>query len=183
MGSRNTELFAAACQLRDASYSQSDAERELIPLYVSDGCSEQEALATIRAPTVACRETHSRRRVTRSISWSAAISMKPPRNVRTAAQIAETVRACAQLNPVEWAEARQRLKTVCGDGLKVADLDRLYREARRDRERTDLPPGESAERYIEWEGSMVYEKESARGVTRQTVADWTGGVGMADAGR
>ena len=48
-GSRNTELFAAACQLRDAGHSQSDAEAQLVPRYVADGCSEREALATIRS--------------------------------------------------------------------------------------------------------------------------------------
>jgi hypothetical protein len=48
-GSRNTELFKAACQLRDAGYSQSDAEGQLVPRYVADGCSEREALATIRS--------------------------------------------------------------------------------------------------------------------------------------
>jgi hypothetical protein len=36
-GNRNHELFAAACQLRDAGYSQSDAERELVSRYVADG--------------------------------------------------------------------------------------------------------------------------------------------------
>ncbi|MBK8027002.1 MAG: hypothetical protein IPK19_37855 [Chloroflexi bacterium] len=30
-GSRNAELLAAACQFRDAGYSQTDAERELVP--------------------------------------------------------------------------------------------------------------------------------------------------------
>src|SRR5690606_5473576 len=36
-GSRNAELFAAACQMRDAGYSQSDAERELLARHVADG--------------------------------------------------------------------------------------------------------------------------------------------------
>lgn len=46
-GTRNTELFAAACQLRDAGYSQADAERELIPRHLASGSSEREALATV----------------------------------------------------------------------------------------------------------------------------------------
>ncbi|MBK8022017.1 MAG: hypothetical protein IPK19_11470 [Chloroflexi bacterium] len=48
-GSRNAELLAAACQFRDAGYSQTDAERELVPRHVADGCTEAEALATIRS--------------------------------------------------------------------------------------------------------------------------------------
>lgn len=47
--SRNSELFAAACQLRDAGYNKSDAERELIQCHVTSGSSEREALATIRS--------------------------------------------------------------------------------------------------------------------------------------
>lgn len=53
-GSRNAELFAAACQMRDAGYSQSDAERELVVRHVADGdgsespaSREKEARATI----------------------------------------------------------------------------------------------------------------------------------------
>ena len=53
-GNRNHELFAAACQLRDVGYSQSDAERELVSRYVADGngsensaSREKEARATI----------------------------------------------------------------------------------------------------------------------------------------
>lgn len=53
-GNRNAELFAAACQLRDAGYSQADAERDLVPRHVADASSgenaatrEREARATI----------------------------------------------------------------------------------------------------------------------------------------
>jgi hypothetical protein len=53
----------------------------------------------------------------------------------TAAQIAEAVQACAHL---KWAEERQRLKSVCGDGLRLVDLDRVYREVRRNLERQSL---------------------------------------------
>ncbi|MBK8139250.1 MAG: hypothetical protein IPK52_26100 [Chloroflexi bacterium] len=48
-GSRNHELFAAACQMRDAGSSQSEAERELVPRHVASGGSEREALTTIRS--------------------------------------------------------------------------------------------------------------------------------------
>ncbi len=177
VGSRNTELFQAACQLRDAGHAQSVAEAQLIPRYVADGCSEKEGLATIRSvysrpprdpiPTPRDQVEQLVNRYRRQTE----ASDRP-----TAAQIADTVRACSGMNPVEWAETRQRLKSVCGDGLKVADLDRLYREARRDRDRAAVPQGEGAERYVEREGGMVYEKETERGLSRLTVADWTGRV-------
>ena len=38
-GSRNNDLFAAACQLRDAGYSQSEAENQLVSRYVADSVS------------------------------------------------------------------------------------------------------------------------------------------------
>ncbi len=176
-GSRNTELFEAACQLRDAGHAQSNAEAQLIPRYVADGSSEKEALATIRsAYSRPARDPlpNPRDQVEQLVnrySRQTEVSDRP-----TAAQIAETVRACAGMNPVEWAETRQRLKSVCGDGLKVADLDRLYREARRERERSAAPHGEGAERYTERDGGMVYEKETERGLSRLTIADWTGRV-------
>ncbi|MCK6580334.1 MAG: DUF927 domain-containing protein [Anaerolineae bacterium] len=176
-GSRNTELFQAACQLRDAGHSQPDAEAQLIPRYVAEGGSEREALATIRSvysrpprdPIQNPRDQveHLVNRYSRQTDAS---------DHPTVTQIAETVRACAGMNPVEWAETRQRLKSVCGDGLKVADLDRLYREARRERERSAVPHSEGAERYTERDGGMVYEKETERGLSRLTVADWTGRV-------
>ncbi len=174
---RNKELFAAACQLRDAGHSQSDAESQLVPRYVADGCSEREAVATIKSaysrpprdPIPSPRD-----QVDQLVSRYGRQNEAHERP--TATQIAETVRACAGLDPVEWAETRQRLKSVCGEGLKVADLDRLYREARRDREKTAAPPDDNAERYVERDGGMVYEKESERGVTRHIVADWTGRV-------
>ena len=176
-GSRNNELFAAACQMRDAGYNQSDAERELIPRHLANGSSEREALATIQsAYSRPARDPipspHDQvEQLVNRYSRQTEASDRP-----TAAQIAETVRACAGMNPVEWAETRQRLKSVCGDRLKVADLDRLYREARRERERSSAPHGDAAERYTERDGGMVYEKENERGLSRLTVADWTGRV-------
>jgi hypothetical protein len=178
-GSRNAQLFAAACQMRDAGYLQSEAEAQLVARYVADGCSEWEALKSIAsAYSRAPREPlmTARQRVESLVSQYPRESAAPERP--TAAQIAETVQACADMNPVEWAEARQKLKSVCGDGLKVADLDRLYREARRDREReySNASIGDSAERYVEQGGGMVYEKESERGIIRHVVADWSGRV-------
>jgi hypothetical protein len=178
-GSRNAQLFAAACQMRDAGYTQSETEGQLVPRYVADGCSEREALATIasvysRAPREPIPTYSPRQQVDTLVSRYSKDQLTPERP--SAAEIAETVRSCAALDPVAWAEARQRLKLVCGEGLKFSDLDRLYREARRSLERTAAPQTDSAERYVERDGCMVYEKETERGVTRQTVADWTARV-------
>ena len=130
-----------------------------------------------RVPTAA-------RRVSRSTRQSAAAhervaqlvgSYAPDQRQErpTAEQIAEVVRACAHLNAVEWAEERQRLKSVCGEGLRLVDLDRLYREARRDLERQSLP---SEDRYLVVDGCIVYEKVTERGVSRQKITDWTAQV-------
>jgi len=76
-GSRNTELFAAACQLRDAGYSQSDTERELISRHLANGSSEREALATIQSaysrPPVIPSQNHDKPLVSRWSSLSAAL--------------------------------------------------------------------------------------------------------------
>jgi hypothetical protein len=176
-GNRNTELFGAACQLRDAGYSQSHAEAQLVPRYVADGCSEQEAIKTIRsAYSRPPREpiTDAREQVAQIVQQYGRKGEAQERP--TSAQLGETVRACASLDPVEWAEVRHQLKSVCGEGVRIADLDRQYREARRDRERAESPQMESAERYVERDGGMVYERETERGVSRLAVADWTGRV-------
>jgi len=176
-GSRNAELFAAACQLRDAGHSQSEAEGQLVARYVADGCNEREALATIRsvysrpprAPLPSPRD-----QVDQLVSryQRDTIQERP-----TAAQIAEAVRACAELDPVAWAEERQRLKALCGVGLKVADLDRLYKEARRQRDRAPRTTmGNSGDGYSESEGGIVYEKQTERGTSRQVVAEWLGRI-------
>ncbi len=39
-GARDNELFAAACQFRDAGFSQTEAEAQLIPCGVRDGFNE-----------------------------------------------------------------------------------------------------------------------------------------------
>jgi hypothetical protein len=180
-GSRNTELFKAACQLRDAGYSESDAEVQLVARYVSDGCGEREALGTIRSaysrpardPSPAPRE-QARQQVDGLISRFG--QREAERERPTMEQICAAVQACATLNAVEWAAERQRLKGVCGEGLKIADLDRLYREAKRDLARTNTAAAPAAERYLIADGGMVFEKQTERGTSRQTVAGWVGQV-------
>ncbi|MCB9453096.1 MAG: DUF927 domain-containing protein [Anaerolineaceae bacterium] len=181
---RNTELFAAACQLRDAGYSQRDAENELIARYLADGNGsenpagrEKEARATIssvfsrpqREPLAAPKEL-AREQVARLVgNYAPDQRQEHP----TAAQIAEVVQACAHLNAIEWAEERGRLKAICGDGLRLVDLDRLYRQARRDLDRERLP---NEDRYLVLDGSIVFEKITERGINRQRVADWSAQV-------
>ena len=48
-GSRNAELFDAACQFRDAGLPTGEAESQLIARALADGLSESEALHTIRS--------------------------------------------------------------------------------------------------------------------------------------
>ncbi|MEO8613380.1 MAG: DUF927 domain-containing protein, partial [Chloroflexota bacterium] len=176
-GNRNTELFAAACQLRDAGYSQSDTERELIPRHLINGSSEREALATIKSaysrpardPILVPRE-QARQQVGQLVS-EFAVEQKAERP--TTERIVAAIEACIHLNPVEWAEERQRLKAVCGDGLKIGDIDRLFKEKKRasfqQREQEYL----DAESYLLRDGKIIYRKESYRGMLEKTVVDWT----------
>ncbi len=180
-GSRNNELFAAACQLRDAGYSQSDAERELIPRHLANGSSEREALATIRsAYSRPARDPIPEPRQTAYQQVEQLVSRfgqpEAERERPTMEQISAAVTACAHLNAVEWAAERQRLKVLCGDGLKIADLDRLYREAKRELDRVAFAAAPTTERYLIADGCMVFEKQTERGTSRQTVAGWIGRV-------
>jgi hypothetical protein len=183
-GSRNAELFAAACQLRDAGYSQSDAERELITRHVADGdgsenpaSREKEATATIasayrqppREPIT--RPKDHARQVVGQLVGQYQVEQKTERP--TAAQIAEVVEACVHLNAIEWAEERQRLKALCGDGLKISDIDRLYKEKKRELERQRQQEYIDTESYVLLDGRMVYRKDSYRGTLEKTVADWS----------
>jgi hypothetical protein len=84
------------------------------------------------------------------------------RIIPTPEQIAAAVRACAVLDPVAWA------------GMKVGDLDRLYRVARHARKRSGTAPEANAECYVLSGEVMVYEGQTERGTTRQIVADWHG---------
>jgi len=180
-GSRNTELFKAVCQLRDAGYSESDAEAQLVPRYVADGCSEREALATIRSaysrpprePVPQPRDA-VRERIDQLVSQygrSEEVKERP-----TAGQIREAVSACAPLDPLEWAEERKRLKAICGDTFKIDDLNQMYRQARRAQERADIPQLVSSPRYVEMDGAIVLERPTERGMVRQQVADWMGRI-------
>lgn len=178
-GNRNTELFAAACQMRDAGYSQSDAERDLIPRHLASGSSEREALATIQSAysrpardPIPVPRHNARQRVEQLVSRFG--QPETDREHPTMEQISAAVTACAHLNPVEWAAERQRLKVLCGDGLKIADLDRLYREAKRELARAAFAGAPTTERYLMADGCMVFEKQTERGTNRQTVAGWIG---------
>lgn len=88
----------------------------------------------------------------------------------------EAVNACAALDPLEWAEERKRLKAVSGDTFRVEDLNSIYKQARRELERSQQPELSNAPRYVETEGGMIFEKTTERGTTRQTVAEWNGRV-------
>ncbi len=183
-GQRNEELFAAACQLRDAGHSQAEAERELVARYLADGngnenqaAREKEARATIRsAYSQLPREpiqspAEAAKNKVRQLVGSYTSDQRP-----TAEQIAEAVQACAHLNAVEWAEERQHLKSVCGDNLRLVDPDRLYRQTHRELERSQKIELPSSPHYIEVDGHIVFEKISERGTSRQMVAEWSGRV-------
>lgn len=182
-GNRNAELFAAACQMRDAGYNQSDAERELLARHVADGngsenpvAREKEARATIasaysqpaREP-IASPKQHARQ-VVQKLVGQYQVEQKPERP--TTAQIVEAVEACIHLNPIEWAEERQRLKTLCGDGLKISDIDRLYKEKKKAIERQQQQEYVDTESYLVLDGKIIYRKETYRGTMEKTVADW-----------
>ncbi|MEQ9029162.1 MAG: hypothetical protein RLP44_10660 [Aggregatilineales bacterium] len=93
-GSRNAELFAAACQMRDAGYSQSDAERELVARHVADGnrsenpaTREKKPVRLLLVPTASHQEKPLPRRVSKHASewirWSAVTAvMRLSQNVR-----------------------------------------------------------------------------------------------------
>ena len=183
-GNRNQELFAAACQLRDAGHSLTDAERELIPRHVADGDGSENAAA---------REKEARATIASAYSHRPRDSISPPRQpIQTAreqvssllsrydqqqrpttTQITATVKACADLNSVEWAAERQRLKSICGEGLKISDLDKLYRDTRKQLERSQAASFQETETYLEADGKMIYQRHTARGRSEKTVADWT----------
>jgi hypothetical protein len=183
-GSRNAELFAAACQLRDAGYSQGDAERELIARHIADGngsenpaSREKEARATIasvykqppREP-IAAPKDHARQ-VVGQLVGRFEVEQKSDRP--TTQQIVEAVEACIHLNSVEWAEERQRLKALCSDGLKITDIDRLYKEKKKAAERQHQQEYVDSESYLLLDGKIIYRKESYRGTLEKTVADWS----------
>lgn len=184
-GSRNRALFDAACQFRDAGYSQSEAEAQLIPRHVMDGHSsenpaarEREARATIASayhqpPRNPLGGQDARQVIDQLASQFGA---EKQRDRLSPEQIAEAVKACAHLEAVEWAVQRQRLKALCGDGLRLSDLDRQYRQARKALERERRQGYDESEEYLEDAGRMVYRHSTYRGAVERTVAAWVGRV-------
>lgn len=186
-GSRNSELFAAACQFRDAGYPQSEAERLLVLRYVADGnpnesstVREEDARATIasayadpaRKPLPPAKETKEDSNENPVDVLVREFGHKESEKHPSAEQIREAVIACAQLDPLLWAEKRKQLKQLCGDAFKAEDLNRMYREARRDHERQQMQEFVSEDRYIEHNGVMVYEQQTMYGIKRKIVAPW-----------
>ena len=182
-GNRNAELFAAACQLRDAGYNQSDAERELLARHVADGngsenpaSREKEAKSTIasvykqspREPIVSSK--HHARQVVEQLVGQYQVDKKPEQP--TTQEIVEAVEACIHLNPIEWAEQRQKFKALTGTGLKIADIDRLYKEKKKAIERQHRQEYVDTESYLMLDGKIIYRKETYRGTMEKTVTDW-----------
>jgi len=186
-GSRNRALFDAACQFRDAGYSQVEAEVQLVLRHVADGAPgenpaarEREAHATIASVyRQSAREPLSlpahdaRERVNHLLSRFS--SQEQPERP-TPEQIAEVISACAHLEPVEWAVQRTKIKELCGNGVKTGDLERQYRQARKTLERERYQAQPENESYLEVEGRMVHRRETYYGPTDKTVADWTARV-------
>jgi len=177
-GSRNTELFQAACQLRDAGHSQSEAEAQLVPRYIADGCSEREALATIRSvysrpprdPLLSPRD-----QVEQLVSRYGRRDGEATRP--TVDEIREAVKACATLDPLAWAETRKQIRSIAGDTFRTQDMNQMYQQARREANRNHAAESVSAAgRYLETETGIVYEKMTERGLVRQSVTDWTGRI-------
>ncbi|MCC7208153.1 MAG: DUF927 domain-containing protein [Anaerolineae bacterium] len=180
-GSRNAELFAAACQLRDAGLSLTHAEQELVARYLADGTGRESATARereARATIASAFRQPPRAPIPHSATAQEQVAalVEHAHARPNSAQIVEAVKACAALNPVEWAEERQRLKALCGDGLKVGDLDRLYRDERKRLARSEAQAFREKEHYVEVDGKLVYQRQTARGVMEKVVTDWTAKV-------
>ncbi len=192
-GTRNKALFDAACQLRDAGFSQTEAEAQLVARYVADGSGEtgreREATATIasaytqspRDPLPLPRQavtppTTAREQLDTLMAHYVTTESKtePP----TAEQIAEMVRACAALDPIAWAAERKRIRAIAGEDYRLADLDRMYKRAQKDAYKATLSSGApaDAEHYFIEDGCMVYERHTERGKSRQVVASWSGHI-------
>ena len=183
---RNEALFQAAVQLRDAGMSQNEAEQQLIPRYVADGdgtesqrSREREARSTIasvyRKPARLPIDELNRARAQASVGkLLERYGQKKTQTERPSTrEIIEAVEACVQLNAVEWAEQREAFKKLTGDGLKISDIDRLYREKKKAHEKQLRQEYVDTESYLLLDGKMVYRKEGYRGTTDKTVADWS----------
>ena len=184
-GQRNSELFAAACQLRDAGYSQAQAESELIARHIADGTGtesqparEKEARSTVasayrqpaREPIGSPRENASRH-VEQLVSRYGQPKQDAERP--TSDEISQAVAACIHLNPVEWAEQREQFRALTGNGLRITDIDRLYRESKKAAERSQQQEYVETESYSLVDERIVYRRETYRGVSEKTVADWS----------
>lgn len=186
-GNRNRALFDAACQLRDAGYSQVETETELVPRHVVDGTGdenpaarEREARATIASvysqsprDPIAPPVPDARQIVNHLVSCYGTTEKQDPPSPE---QIAEAVKACAHLDAIDWAVQRQRLKDLCGSGLRVSDLERQYRQARKALERARIQDYSEREEYFEAGGKMLYRRDTYRGPVEKTVAAWSGCV-------
>jgi len=184
-GSRNRMLFDAACQFRDAGYSQVEAEAQLIARHVADGdgnenpaAREREARTTItsayqQSPRDPIGEREARQMVDQLVDQ---FGEREREEQLAPEQIAAAVKACAHLNEVEWAVQRQRLKRVCGSAVRLTDLDRLYRKAHKALERERERSSRESEEYVEVEGQMVLRRDAGRGAVEKTVAAWVGRV-------
>ncbi len=182
---RNNALFDAACQFRDASYSQAEAEDQLIPRHVADGTGnenlaarEREARATItsvyhQSPRDPISVSDGRQMIDHLISRYGAEERE---DQPAPEQIAEAVKACAHLGAIEWGVQRQRLRVLCGNGVRLSDLDRQYRQARKTLERERRQDYDENEEYYEDDGRMVYRRDTYRGPVEKTVAAWVGRV-------
>jgi len=177
-GSCNAELFAAACQLRDAGHSPSEAEGQLVARYVADGCSEREAVATIRSafsrpprdPIPSPRD-----QVDQLVNRYGRRDGEGARP--TVDEIREAVKACATLDPLAWAETRKQLRILAGDTFRTQDLNQMYQQVRKEVNRSQAAESMSAAaRYLETETGIVYEKMTERGLVRHPVTDWTGRI-------
>ncbi|MEL6526926.1 MAG: hypothetical protein AAFQ07_14575, partial [Chloroflexota bacterium] len=188
-GSRNTDLFAAACQLRDAGYSQPEAENQLVSRYVADASAGE---------NTASREKEARKTIASAFSQSAREPISSPRQLAhqkvselveqygtpqtdlqrpSVEELTEVIGVCAQsMNPLEWAEQRLKFKMLTGDGLRITDIDRLYRQKRKEIERERQQNYVETEGYLVSDNKMIYRKETYKGPVEKTVADWTAEV-------
>jgi hypothetical protein len=175
-GSRNHELFAAACQLRDAGYSESEAAGQLVARHVTSGSSEREAVATIRsAYSRPPREPiHTSREKVSSLVER--YGRRDKQEQPSAEEIRQVVQACADLDPLAWAEERTRIRQIVGDTFRVDDLNRMYKHAKREQERGSSGSVPAAGRYLDTEAGIAFEKMTERGVLRQPVTDWSGRI-------
>jgi hypothetical protein len=186
-GDRNQELFAAACQMRDADYSQVETELQLVARYVADSdgnenpvSREKEATTTIasaykqspREPIASPKQYAHQ--VVEQLVGNYRIEKKPDHP--TTQEIVEAVEACVHLNPIEWAEQRQKFKALTGDGLKITDIDRLYRQKRKEIERERQQNYVETESYFINDNRMIYRRDTYKGPIEKTVADWSAQV-------